>query len=182
MIPSIRYVLGIDPGKTGAMAIFERTSVNVGNSVFPTYKLIDIYDYGDNFKIVHCLANTPTIVTDEVIRMYAFIENVHAAPGQSVSAMFNFGQNLGWWKGVLDALDIPYQSIAPQSWSPYMLGKTDNKKTRAREVATKKFSRFVDNTTDDDGKAWFRLAKHDGRADACLIAWYGIKKYILENA
>lgn len=169
-----QYVLGIDPGKTGAMAIFERTSVTVGDSVFPTYKLIDICDYGNTSKIIHNIAN--------LLYIMAFIENVHAAPGQSVSAMFNFGQNFGWWKGVLDAFDIPYQLIAPQSWSPYMLGKAANKKTRAREVATKKFSRGVDITTDDEGKSWFRLAKHDGRADACLIAWYGIKKYVLENA
>ena len=177
-----KYVLGIDPGKTGAMAVFERTSVNVGDSVSPTYKLIDICDYGDTFKILHIISNTSSDNGNTAMgHIRAFIENVHAAPGQSVSAMFNFGQNLGWWKGVLDAFDIPYQFIAPQSWSPYMLGKTDNKKTRAREVAAKKFSRPID-TADANGNSWFRLVKHDGRADACLIAWYGIKKYILADA
>ena len=161
-----KYVFGIDPGKTGAISKF--TLLN------DEYYLQDIADYEDTCKVLSILQSR----TIQNFACIAFLENVHAAPGQSVSAMFNFGQNLGWWKGLLDGLHITYDLIAPQSWSPKMLGRTDDKKNKAREVATKLFSRDHDCQVDDYGQSWFRLKKHDGRADSALIGWYGIQKYL----
>ena len=160
----IYCVLGIDPGKTGAVSIFERASNG--------YYLDCIVDF-DEYKVRQKIWDI-----NNLEHVVAFIENVHAAPGQSVSAMFNFGQNFGWWKGMLDASNIPYIAIAPQSWSPKMLGRTDDKKNKAREVATNLFSRQSDVKIDAEDKPFFRLKKHDGRADSALIGWYGIQKYL----
>ena len=160
----IYCVLGIDPGKTGAVSIFERASNG--------YYLDCIVDF-DEYKVRQKIWDI-----NNLEHVVAFIENVHAAPGQSVSAMFNFGQNFGWWKGMLDASNIPYIAIAPQSWSPKMLGRTDDKKNKAREVATQLFSRGLDTKVDPNGHSWFHLKKHDGRADSALIGWYWIQKYL----
>lgn len=164
-----KYVFGVDPGKTGALSIF--------SYIDGEYYLRYILDYDTDKPMI------PYSIQDKVEEVtaghcIAFIENVHAAPGQSVSAMFNFGQNLGWWKGLFDALEIEYKLIAPQSWSPVMLGITDDKKNKAREVAKNLFSRDNDCKCGSDVSPWFRLKKHDGRADSALIAWYGIQKYI----
>lgn len=160
------YVFGIDPGKTGAISIFAL----VNND----YYLQDIIDYENTWDVLASIRSRAL----QDFECIAFIENVHAAPGQSVSAMFNFGQNFGWWKGVLDGFHITYDLIAPQSWSPKMLGRTDDKKNKAREVATQLFSRDLDCRSDEYGEPFFRLKKHDGRADSALIGWYGIQKYL----
>ena len=165
-----KYVFGVDPGKTGAMSIF--------SYVFDDYYLQDIVDYENTDVVISMLRVITKSVYPSKNLCIAFIENVHAAPGQSVSAMFNFGQNLGWWKGLFDAFGIEYKLIAPQSWSPVMLGRTDDKKNKAREVAANLFNRQSDTKIDAEDKPFFRLKKHDGRADSALIAWYGIQKYI----
>lgn len=165
-----QFVIGVDPGKTGAMSIF--------SYVLDDYYLQDIIDYENTNVIISILRVITQKVWTSSKTYVAFIENVHAAPGQSVSAMFNFGQNLGWWKGLFDAFGIEYKLIAPQSWSPVMLGRTDDKKNKAREVAANLFNRQSDTKIDAEDKPFFRLKKHDGRADSALIAWYGIQKYL----
>ena len=168
-----RFVFGVDPGKTGAISIF--------SYVFDDYYLQDIVDYENTDVIIRMLQVITQNIYPSKNMCVTFIENVHAAPGQSVSAMFNFGQNLGWWKGLFDGFGIEYKLIAPQSWSPKMLGRTDDKKNKAREVATQLFSRDLDSKVDPNGHSWFHLKKNDGRADAALIGWYGINKYILHT-
>ena len=164
------FVFGVDPGKTGAISIFAY--------VFDDYYLQDIVDYENTDVIIRMLQVITQNIYPSKNMCIAFIENVHAAPGQSVSAMFNFGQNLGWWKGLFDGFGIEYKLIAPQSWSPVMLGRTTDKKNKAREVATNLFSRQSDVKIDAEDKPFFRLKKHDGRADSALIGWYGIQKYL----
>lgn len=167
----IDIVFGVDPGKTGAMSIFQYIEED------NTYYLLHIVDYSNKSEVLYYVTYETSLFRPN--KIHAFIENVHAAPGQSISAMFNFGQNLGWWYGLFDSFNIVCTPIAPQSWSPKMLGRTDDKKNKAREVATQLFSRDKDNKTDEQGKEWFSLKKYDGRADSALIAWYGIHKYIL---
>ena len=166
------YVLGIDPGKTGAMAVF----TNIGTDFY----LQDIIDFSNTQEILWELKHQ-LHTTISNYKCMAFLENVHAAPGQGVSAMFNFGKNFGWWQGVLNAFNIDFELIAPQSWSPKLLGRTTDKKNKSREVATKLFSRDYDSKVDFSGRPFFALKKNDGRADAALIGWYGINKYILHT-
>lgn len=164
-----QFVLGIDPGKTGAMAIFTK--------IEERYYLQDIVDFENTIEILW-MFNRKLDTAIEELDCMAFLENVHAAPGQGVSAMFNFGKNFGWWQGVLNAFNIPFMLVAPQSWSPKMLGRTTDKKNKSREVATKLFSRDHDAQVDDRGNPFFALKKNDGRADAALIGWYGIQKLL----
>lgn len=162
-----KIILGVDPGKTGAMAVFR------ANSKRTAYGLIDIIDFNEDNILKYFIKSNTT--GDNAV---AFVENVHAAPGQSVVSMFSFGKNLGWWQGVLQTLGIYTTLVAPQSWSPYYIGRgVKDKKTTARQVATKLFSRPIDRMVDSSGKSWFRLVKHNGRADAALIAAYGMFKY-----
>lgn len=149
-------VLGIDPGKTGAMAVFELQGGD--------YRLEDCVDF--NEKEIISYLHDLTGDTE------AFLENVHAAPGQGVVSMFSFGENFGWWRGVLSAVDIPVTLVAPQSWSPRMLGgnpkyRSSNKKEISLEEARKKFT-----------PSFFCRKKDNGRADASWIGAYAIQ-YIL---
>jgi hypothetical protein len=93
---------------------------------------------------------------------YAYIEHVAAMGGQGVTSMFRFGQNFGQWQGILGGLRIPTGLVRPQAWKKYheLIGTDKNASLElAREL-------FPDNL------ASFRLKKHDGMAEASLIAKY----------
>lgn len=157
------FALGIDPGQTGALSIFEQ-------DIDGEWYLNTILDYTSDAVIP---------VLREVVALHncstACIEAVHSAPGQGVSSVFKFGANFGWWLGVLDTLQISYILVSPQKWQGTLFKKHkrfDNTLGRSTkevslEVAKELFSR------DKDTKGWFNRKKDHGRSDAALIGWYG---------
>ena len=93
-----------------------------------------------------------------------FIERVHSMPKQGVASAFNFGMGYGLWQGIVSGLNWPMELVTPQQWMKVMMtgqlrGK-DAGRGRAMEL-------WPSNVSD------FELKKHDGRADATLIAEYG---------
>ena len=143
----MNYV-GIDPGKTGAMAIFWMDTVS-GH-------VPEIADYSKN--IWQLIPNYPP---DTVV----YIEQVHAMPGQGVTSMFNFGANFGWWLGALDTIGHKYNTVTPQAWKKHF-GLIGKDKEAARQLAIKIFPKLKDKLS--------RKMDH-GRADALLIAKYGME-------
>ena len=91
--------IGIDPGKSGAMAL-------MGDDGNITVIPFDERRYLGHLKI---LAHPPCDVK-------ACVEHVGAMPGQGVTSMFNFGKGFGWLLGVLEACNIPYELVRPQKW------------------------------------------------------------------
>jgi crossover junction endodeoxyribonuclease RuvC len=91
-------VIGIDPGKSGALAL-------VGLEEAVAYKLDnterDIYE-----KLVEFAAQAD----------FAFIEKVNAMPKQGVSSTFKFGQSYGFLRGILVASGIPFEYVTPAKW------------------------------------------------------------------
>lgn len=88
--------IGIDPGKSGAMAVIDRaTTILVPFSEA---------DYINSLKLL------PAQLTR------ACLEHVSAMPKQGVTSMFNFGMNFGYIKGLLEAFGIPYELVRPQKW------------------------------------------------------------------
>lgn len=158
------YAIGIDPGKTGALAIFEL--------IEGEYYLHSVFDFEDRDLYIPLLREIA--ILDRCSS--ACIEAVHAAPGQGVSSTFIFGANFGWWCGVLDALNYSYTLVSPQKWQGLLfkdyknsMGSLDRStKELSLELANKLFSR------DKDTKNYFKRKKDHGRSDASLIGWYGI--------
>jgi len=157
------YVIGIDPGISGAIAVFD----------WYTKKLVEIIDMptleveSGKTKKRHIsavsLANYLVGFTDTHI----VIEKVGAMPGQGVTSMFNFGRSAGIIEGVVAALEMPNTYVAPATWTKAVgraAGK-DASRMRAMELFPSKADLF-------------KRAKDDGRADAALIAYW----YITKNA
>lgn len=157
------YSLGIDPGQTGALAVF----------------VLDGKDYYLNSVIDFDKQHIISILNDIIVfHDYASvcIEAVHSAPGQGVSSTFKFGTNFGWWLGVLEAFGYSYTLVSPQKWqgalfkkhktnTGHLIGST---KEVSLQVAKELFSR------DKDRQGLFERKKDHGRSDAALIGWYGI--------
>jgi crossover junction endodeoxyribonuclease RuvC len=153
------FVIGIDPGISGAIAVFEDGVL---------HRLIDMptleLDSGKTKKRHISAAGLATIlnVFTSDADCHVVTERVTARPGQGVTSMFNFGRSTGIIEGVVAALLIPNTYVTPQTWTKAVgraAGK-DASRMRAMELFPSKAELF-------------KRAKDDGRADAALIAyWY----------
>lgn len=92
-------VIGIDPGKSGGLAVID-----------PTYCSI------------FAMKKTEREVADWLREAgrhphrFAYIEKVGAMPGQGVTSMFSFGQSYGFLRGCLISLGIPFEEVTPAKW------------------------------------------------------------------
>ena len=149
--------IGIDPGKTGAVAIFDG-GWTVVDCPTVTAKI------GKSIKQIP----DPGLMS-EILRPYAgrarvALEKVHAMPGQGVSSMFSFGTNYGIWQGIVAAFEMPITLVTPQSWKKAMLAGMGKGKDEARIRALQLFPAL---------KSSLGRKRDIGRADALLIGEYG---------
>jgi crossover junction endodeoxyribonuclease RuvC len=159
------YVIGIDPGISGAIAIFEDGKLDTIHDM-PTLKIAS----GKTMKShISAIGLVRILETSKLVHgsVHIVIEKVGAMPGQGVTSMFNFGRSAGIIEGVVAALQRPYTYVTPAAWTKAVgraAGK-DASRMRAMELFPAKADLF-------------KRAKDDGRADACLIAYW----YITKNA
>jgi hypothetical protein len=93
----------------------------------------------------------------------AIVERVSAMPKQGVSSSFKFGVGFGSVLGVLQALQLPFDFVTPAKW------KGDLKLGKDKKASLHK-ARLLWPTAD------LHLEKHDGRAEALLIAYWRLKQ------
>lgn len=153
-------IIGIDPGKRGAAAILHRNGQDIIAGAIATDRTTPA-ERGAFIK-----HNLDGVGKNNVL---VFIEDVHAMPKQGVRSMFTFGQEMGFWLGVLASLGIEPVKVAPQKWQNAtikgMAGKTT--KERAIRFALAAFP-GVQLSAAPGRKP------HDGIADALCIAYYGM--------
>lgn len=169
-------VIGIDPGVHGAIGVIAPN----GSFVYdmPTYKKgkrlrtcdATLSEELDSLREKH-LRPFETIAQCE-IKIHAFVELVHSMPGQGVASMFSFGESFGIIRGVLAALDIPYELVTPQSWKRAM-GVPRGDKKGSVSVAIRLFPKLTRDLTWEKRGGTSPAENLTGRADALLIAEYG---------
>lgn len=152
------FVIGIDPGISGAISVFSRFPSTLHDVIdMPTLEV----DSGKTKKRHISAAGLRDILVCYP-EAHVVIEKVGAMPGQGVSSMFNFGRSAGIIEGVVAALRMPSTYVTPATWTKAVgraAGK-DASRMRAMELFPSKADLF-------------KRAKDDGRADAALIAyWY----------
>lgn len=91
---------GIDPGKSGAIAMTDGSHVEW---ILNRETEHDIWDWFKSWDPV-C----------------AVIERVGARPGQGVSSMFAFGQSYGFLRGLLVANTVRFDTVTPATWQGVM--------------------------------------------------------------
>lgn len=160
-------VLGIDPGATGALVLLRGDRISVCDMPFVLIQRGMRKEKGSNKKVPRYVKHTDAAMLAGIIKMYrpdhAWVEKVHSMPKQGVSSTFAFGRCVGVIEGVLAGLGIPMSFVTPQAWQKELkLIKKGKGATRQRASELWPYK----------AKA-FRLAKHDGRADAAMIGRYG---------
>lgn len=149
-------ILGIDPGLSGALAFKgENTLVAID---MPT---VSIQRNGKNKREIDLAGLVSDIDALGPVE-HAYVEQVGAMPGQGVSSVFSFGKSYGSILGILAAKRIPYTLVSPVRWKKAL--QVPAGKDAARHRASQLLPQYAE--------LW-PLVKHDGRAEAALIAVYG---------
>ena len=158
-----RIVLGVDPGLTGAIvALHPETCEIVYVYDIPTHKK----SYGNKAR-----AEIDIIQFEWDIRRWClfhridhiYIEKTGAMPGQGVTSMFRFGETTGIIKCIMTLTQSPISYVAPARWKRKLGLSPDKNVTRARCVELWPTHRNE-----------FVKVKHHNRADAALLARYGV--------
>lgn len=153
-------IIGIDPGKKGAAAVldFRLGAVDA--------RAVIARDRHSASDIAKALSDALWCKNLDYVR--AYIEDVHAMPKQGVKSMFTFGQEAGFWTGVLAGMGIEPIKIAPQKWQNATIKGMAGKTTKERSIrfAMAAFPSVQLCPT-------YNSKPHDGVADALCIAYYG---------
>ena len=152
-------ILGIDPGLSGALALYDTSEQTVEVFDMPVLELVRNGKKKGEVS-AQALANLLAATTIKA----AFVERVNAMPGQGVTSVFSFGRSTGIVEGILAAYDIPTTLVTPQAWQKAVGQRAG--KDGSRERAMQLFPAQAD---------LFQRKKDDGRSDAALIAYYGAK-------
>lgn len=157
-------VIGIDSGLSGGIAIIHSSNIDV-IPIPATKGDIDVVE------LVHWIKwiTTPNSATEKR-NAVAYIESVHAMPGQGVSSVFKFGYVTGILHGVIRTLGIPLKLVTPQAWKKEILAGTAKDKQAAIDYCLKAFPNVNLFATDRS------TTHHSGMADALCIAEYGYRK------
>ena len=154
-------ILGVDPGLCGAFCLINKD----------TRKIVDLWDMPINYRNgkneidIYTLGSKIDAHAKSI--RFAVVEEVGVMTGQEGRvSMFNFGRNAGVIHGALGVLSIPVYFVKPAIWKSLM-GVTRNKETSLAKAS---------EIFPDEVKRW-PLKKHDGRAEAALLAHFGVNRF-----
>jgi len=157
-------VLGIDPGTTGAIAL-------LNDDAFECALDMPTMQRGKTSQKQMINAAELARIVRELRADVACVELVQAMPprgdksGMGAASAFNFGESAGVIRGVLAALGIETHYVTPVSWKKRagLMGNRDKEASRSLAI------RFWPI-------APLARKKDSGRAEALLIARYGLKE------
>ncbi len=89
------------------------------------------------------------------------LESGIAMPRQNAASTYKQGRGVGLWEGVLSALAIPYELVAPSRWKKELGLPAGSSKGESRALAARLFPASAD---------CFARVRDDGRAEAALLA------------
>jgi crossover junction endodeoxyribonuclease RuvC len=147
-----RIIMGVDPGVTGGLAFVSATTIEA----FDIPVVAGEVDVDELVRIVK-----------RFVPALAVVEKAGAMPKQGVASTFKYGVAYGALRAALVACGVPTHLIAASKWKKAYLLDRDKEKARALAI------RFW------PGCALFARKKDHGRAEAALLAKYGMDVLVL---
>lgn len=153
-------VLGIDPGVSGAWAVYDTTTATVFAADAPTI--------GKDLDAASFAAEILKWKPDRAV-----IERVGPMPNQGLSSTFRFGVAYGVVQGIVASQNIPVEFVMPGKWKSHYgfasaLPPGPMRKNDLKEKSRRRAIELWPARSD-----LFRRKKDDGRAEAALLAKYG---------
>ena len=154
-------IAGIDPGTNGAIAVLDSESPD-------SVALLDLKKHSI-FEVKSWL--TPYLYTNsQLIKNKIWVEDVHSMHVISAKSNFGFCRNLGFVLTIAELVpSAETHMVTPKIWQKY-IGVTVKGKAIKKEVA--KIALGLYPNAELYGQRGGLL---DGRADALMIAHYGLK-------
>lgn len=161
----MRQVVSIDPGKKGAIAVFE-------DGKFKYYKKMPLIgtevDFKELYKILH-----PCNYDDDVYYVLEYTKvNYSGGKSQIASSSMQLGCILGY----LSIFEKPWYVVPPNKWQKYVckgIDKTGNTKLTSYMAFQRLFPDLIDMV-----KINAQPKFDDGIVDAILLGHYAIKEVI----
>ncbi len=146
-------VLGIDPGLSGALALLDSDGLP---------ELVDDLPIIRDCKLAWIDAARLQSTLLEALHgrpCRAAVERVSSSPQQGVASAFTFGVGFGSILATVQTLRLPLELVTPAEWKR-ALGLSSDKRASLDKA------RLLFPTAD------LSLAKHEGRAEALLLAHF----------
>lgn len=151
-------MIGIDPGKEGAIALLN----NDPNTCL--------------FWLLRDVAELRTTPFEDIIKAYgvqhAYIEKAQAMPHQGVVSMFTYGTGYGRILGWCEMLALPYTLVPPKTWTKEIHQGCTGTDAKAKSAQAVKRLFPTENLRIDGS-----VKLHPGLIDALLIAEYGRRTF-----
>lgn len=161
-------VIAIDPGLTGAIALYQPEE---GHLV-----VVDM-PVGQLGKKTHVGLLPLWLLVDSLTGpagvQHAVVEHVSAMPRQGLGSTFNFGKTAGACEMAVVAAGCELVRAPPQTWK-FQVGL--NAQPGADTKARKNASRALAQQLFPNHAHLFARVKDDGRAEAALMAWWFIHR------
>lgn len=147
-------IIGTDPGVTGALALLVDGKLTEILDMPVAESRVSGWEVGEFIE-----TNNPDVVV---------VEDTQPMPKNGSVPSFKLGLNTGIVLGVVQSLGYPLVRIRPVDWKRAngLIGKDKNA------------SRYLASELWPDHRAKFALVKHDGRAEAALIARAHVIRHI----
>ena len=165
------YVLGCDPGKTGAIVGVSDDGEII---ILRTPHMKSAKGRGEEILYGLMWNEFERLFRsrDTVNPKHAFIERVQAMPKQGGSSMFKFGYSAGFLRGLVTAAQIPYDMVEPQAWKKTARLKHGAEKEASIPRACELWPKYTAELTPKRGH-WDQEACV-GVCDAALIGLHGL--------
>lgn len=162
---AVEFVVGIDPGATGGVAVLRGRELVWARPLPTTVRIKGVRGVRrssvDALALVRLLGEVLG-TAPLVAGVRAYVEGVSAAPGQGAAASFTFGRSAEAVDVACELLALDVKHVSPVMWKGALGLGTDKRRAvaRAHEIL--------------GPGAETLIGRHDGMAEAALVAWYGI--------
>lgn len=158
-------ILGIDPGKTGAFAIFNPLVSAQSGLRWVLWDVPILEDEVDVRTLRDILRKySPDLA---VLERGSGMPSIEGKRSMGAAGAYNYGDTNGSIRATIQCCDIPLRRIVPAQWKRFhLLLKSDKEASRQRAL-----------TLFPEMAASLNLKRHHGRAEAMLIASFGADKY-----
>jgi hypothetical protein len=176
--------IGVDPGLKGAVVAIDSSFKVIYWRDAPTIPITKKKKGGKESHLNEFAPCAMAEIIGEILRyankvsetfLKAWLEEAQAMPEQGLRSTFQTGKGAGLWEGILAGLCVPYDLIRPHIWTKFMLAGTPvgDPKQRSMIKAQRLFGASLPLIKPNG-----RVLSMDGRADAALIASYGMHQML----
>jgi hypothetical protein len=172
--------IGIDPGLRGAVVALDNLGKTVDCFDCPRAKARTGSDF-DEHAMADLLIGAMTKLQVRKLIPVVYLEKLQAGmgsrsrrrgPQMGINTAFKMALGYGLWRGIVGSLPVISRLVHPRTWQAEML-REGRKRGKTKEDAAAAVARLIPDLSVLGPLGGYR----DGRADAGLIALYGLRNY-----